>query len=50
MDHELSRELLERGAKPKCDNSLGATPLAEAAKLADVELVQLLLKARADAN
>ena len=43
-----SRELLQQGAKPNVRSTLGATPLAEAAKLADVELVSLLLKAKAD--
>jgi ankyrin repeat protein len=50
VDHELVKELLQRGARPDAPNVLGATPLCEAVNTADLELVTLLLKAGADPN
>jgi uncharacterized protein len=50
VDHELVRELLQRGARPDARNQLGATPLCEATSLADVAMVDMLLKAKADPN
>jgi ankyrin repeat protein len=50
VDHELVKELLQRGAKPNVRNSLGATPLGEATSIADKDMVELLLKAKADPN
>ena len=50
VDAELTRELLKHGANPDARSSLGATPLAEAAKLANPELVQLLIKSHANVN
>src|SRR5262245_16720302 len=43
VDRELVRGLLQAGAKPDIGNRYGATPLAEAVKLADVALVTQLL-------
>jgi uncharacterized protein len=50
VDHELVKELLQRGARPDAANVLGASPLAEAVNVADLELVTLLLKAGANPN
>ncbi len=47
-DVELSRALLDRGAKPDAINDYGSSPLAEAVKIANVELVEMLLVAGAD--
>src|SRR5499426_2148235 len=45
IDADLTRALLERGAKPDVINSYGSSPLAEAAKVADARLVGMLLDA-----
>jgi ankyrin repeat protein len=50
IDAELTRALLERGAKPDVINSYGSSPLAEAVKVADARLVGMLLDAGSDAN
>ncbi len=44
------RALLKAGAKANITNNFGSSPLAEAVKLGDVELVRMLLDAHADAN
>ena len=44
------RALLKSGAKANVTNHYGATPLSEATKLADLELVRMLLAAHADPN
>ena len=43
IDADLARALLERGAKPDVVNSYGSSPLAEAVKVANARLVELLL-------
>jgi ankyrin repeat protein len=50
IDAELTRALLQRGAKPDVINNYGSSPLAEAVKVADARLVGMLLDAGSDAN
>ena len=45
IDAELTRALLQRGAKPDVINSYGSSPLAEAVKAANASLVKMLLDA-----
>src|SRR5215831_9865278 len=45
VDADLVRALLARGAKPDAINSYGSTPLAEAAKVGNAPLAEMLLKA-----
>ncbi len=47
VDHELVRALLKAGAKANVTNNYGSSPLTEAVKLGDVELVRILLDAKA---
>ena len=44
VDHEMVRALLKAGAKANVTNHYGAIPLTEAVKLADGDLVRLLLE------
>src|ERR1700686_5321903 len=45
IDAELTRALLQRGAKPDVINNYGSSPLAEAVKAANAGLVKMLLDA-----
>src|SRR5204863_3124017 len=47
---ELVKALLSRGAKADVVNTYGSSPLAEAVRVANVNLVGMLLDAGADAN
>src|ERR1700742_810652 len=48
VDHELLQALLAKKAKPSVTNEFGSTPLAEAVKLADADMVKMLLDAGAE--
>src|SRR5262245_24984994 len=50
VDEELVKALLARGAKADVVNAFGSSPLAEAARVANVNLVGMLLDAGADSN
>src|SRR3979490_1353882 len=45
VDVDLAHALLERGAKPDVINNYGSSPLAEAVKIANARLVDMLLDA-----
>src|SRR5712671_6129498 len=45
LDAELVRALLDRKAKPDVTNNYGSSPLAEAVKVANARLVEMLLDA-----
>src|SRR5258707_11814199 len=45
VDADLARALLARGAKPDVMNSYGSSTLAEAVKIANARLVEMLLDA-----
>src|SRR5437867_2410681 len=45
VDEELVKALLARGAKADVVNSYGSSPLAEAARVANMNLVRMLLDA-----
>jgi uncharacterized protein len=47
LDHEVLAALIAKKAKADVTNEFGATPLAEAAKLADATMVKMLLDAGA---
>jgi ankyrin repeat protein len=50
VDQELVQRLLKKGAKADVVNRYGASPLAEAVRVASVPLVGILLEAGGDAN
>jgi len=47
IDAELTRALLQRGARPNVINNYGSSPLAEAVKVADGRLVGMAARMRA---
>src|SRR5215470_14016369 len=48
VDQELVQRLLKKGARANTVNHYGASPLAEAARVANVPIVGLLLEGGAD--